>query len=173
MIIIKIKLSTIKNTNFEKMKYRILTKEEMQVFDEDFKHFMITNGVTNEEWIEMNVSNVSKATALVELFSDTVLQKVYEKLQFIEFRSDDTCMIFHCKKENMELISLNKIAGNLNLSTPESIHIALSKNPEELSIFKTEKAYNESREMEMHQLFEKGCFVSSQEFWDALIILVK
>jgi len=173
MIIIKIKLSTIKNTNFEKMKYRILTKEEMQVFDEDFKHFMIANGVTNEEWIEMNVSDVSKATALVELFSDTVLQKVYEKLQFIEFRSDDACMIFHCKKENMELISLNKIAGNLNLSTPESIHIALSKNPEELSIFKTEKAYNESREMEMHQLFEKGCFVSSQEFWDALIILVK
>jgi len=173
MIIIKIKLSTIKNTNFEKMKYRILTKEEMQVFDEDFKHFMIANGVTNEEWIEMNVSDVSKATALVELFSDTVLQKVYEKLRFIEFRSDDTCMIFQCKKENMELISLNKIAGNLNLSTPESIHIALSKNPEELSIFKTEKAYNESREMEMHQLFEKGCFVSSQEFWDALIILVK
>ena len=155
------------------MKYRILTKEEMQIFDEDFKHFMITNGVTNEEWIEMNISDIPKATALVELFSDTVLQKVYEKLQFIEFRSEDACMIFHCKKENMELISLNKKSGSSNLSTPESIHEALSKNPDELSIFKTEKAYNELREIEMHQLFEKGCFVSSQEFWDALNILIK
>lgn len=154
------------------MKYRILTKEEMQIFDEDFKHFMITNGVTNEEWIEMNISDIPKATALVELFSDTVLQKVYEKLQFIEFRSEDACMIFHCKKENMELISLNKKSGSSNLSTPESIHEALSKNPDELSIFKTEKAYNESRENEMHQLFEKGCFVSSQEFWDALEVLI-
>jgi hypothetical protein len=154
------------------MKYRILTKEEMQIFDEDFKHFMITNGVTNEEWIEMNISDIPKATALVELFSDTVLQKVYEKLQFIEFRSEDACMIFHCKKENMELISLNKKSGSSNLSTPESIHDALSKNPDELSIFKTEKAYNESREIEMHQLFEKGCFVSSQEFWDALNVLI-
>ena len=155
------------------MKYRILTKEEMQIFDEDFKHFIITNGVTNEEWIEMNIYDIPKATALVELFSDTVLQKVYEKLQFIEFRSEDACMIFHCKKENMELISLNKKSGSSNLSTPESIHEALSKNPDELSIFKTEKAYNESREIEMHQLFEKGCFVSSQEFWDALNILIK
>ena len=155
------------------MKYRILTKEEMQIFDEDFKHFMITNGVTNEEWIEMNISDIPKATALVELFSDTVLQKVYEKLQFIEFRSEDACMIFHCKKENMELISLNKKSGNSDLSTPESIHESLSKNPEELSIFKTEKAYTEIREIEMHQLFEKGCFVSSQEFWDALNILIQ
>ena len=155
------------------MKYRILTKEEMQIFDEDFKHFMITNGVTNEEWIEMNISDIPKATALVELFSDTVLQKVYKKLQFIEFRSEDACMIFHCKKENMELISLNKKAGSSNLSTPESIHEALSKHPDELSIFKTEKAYNASREIEIHQLFEKGCFVSSQEFWDALNVLIK
>ncbi len=155
------------------MKYRILTKEEMHIFDEDFKHFMITNGVTNEEWIEMNISDIPKAIALVELFSDTVLQKVYEKLQFIEFRTDDTCMIFHCKKENMELISLNKKSGSSNLSSPESIHEALSKNPDELSIFRTEKAYNETREIEMHQLFEKGCYVSSQEFWDALTILIK
>lgn len=153
------------------MKYRILTKEEMEIFDEDFKHFMITNGVTNEEWIEMNQSDLEKATALVELFSDTVLQKVYEKLQFIEFRSEDACMVFHCKKENMELISLNKKGGKADLSTPKTIHNSLTNYPDDLSIFKTEKNYTDSREKEMHQLFEKGCFVSSQEFWDALHVL--
>ena len=154
------------------MKYRILTKEEMNVFDEDFKHFMITTGVTNEEWLEMNQSNIEKATSLVELFSDTVLQKVYEKIQFIEFRSEDACMIFNCLPEELELISLNKKTGNADLSTPESIHKALSSAPENLSIFKTTKSYSESREKEIHELFEKGCFVSSKEFWNALEILV-
>jgi len=154
------------------MNYRILTVEEMQVFDEDFKHFMITNGVTNEEWIEMNVSNVSKATSLVELFSDTVLQKVYEKIQFIEFRSEDACMIFHCMTDNMELISLNKIGGEIDLSSPELIHKALLNNSENISVFKTQKTYTETREKEMHEMFEKGCFVSSQEFWNALNDLV-
>ena len=155
------------------MKYRILTKEEMNVFDEDFKHFMITNGVTNEEWIEMNQSDLKKATALVELFSDTVLQKVYEKIQFIEFRSEDACMIFNCLPEGLELISLNKKSGDANLSTPETIHEALTNSPDTLSIFKTNKSYSVSREAEIHELFEKGCFVSSQEFWNALELLVK
>lgn len=145
----------------------------MKIFDEDFKHFLITNGVTNEEWLEMNQSDLPKATALVELFSDTVLQKVYEKVQFIEFRSEDACMVFQCTAENMELISLNKKSGNIDLSTPELIHEALSNSPENLSIFKTSKTYSTSRESEIHELFEKGCFVSSREFWDALAILIQ
>lgn len=154
------------------MKYRILTKQEMEIFDEDFKHFLITNGVKNEEWLAMNQSDIEKATTLVELFSDTVLHKVYEKIQFIEFRSPDACMIFRCLPERMELISLNKKQGSSDLSTPETIHEALSKSPEDLSIFKSEKEYSISREEEMHELFEKGCFVSSQEFWNALQVLV-
>lgn len=154
------------------MKYRILTKQEMEIFDEDFKHFLITNGVKNEEWLAMNQSDIEKATTLVELFSDTVLHKVYEKIEFIEFRSPDACMIFRCLPERMELISLNKKQGSSDLSTPETIHEALSKSPEELSIFKSEKTYSISREEEMHELFEKGCFVSSQEFWNALQVLV-
>lgn len=155
------------------MKYRMLTAEEMKIFDEDFKHFMITNGVSNEEWIEMNQTDLKKATALVELFSDTVLQKVYEKLEFIEFRSEDACMIFHCLKEKMELISLNKKGGKADLSTPQAIHDSLQNYPDELSIFKTDKEYISSREEEMHELFEKGCYVSSREFWDALNVLMK
>ena len=154
------------------MKYRILTKQEMDIFDEDFKHFLITNGVKNEEWLAMNQSDIGKATTLVELFSDTVLHKVYEKIEFIEFRSPDACMIFRCLPERMELISLNKKQGISDLSTPETIHEALSKSPEDLSIFKSEKEYSISREEEMHELFEKGCFVSSQEFWNALQVLI-
>jgi Family of unknown function (DUF6495) len=154
------------------MKYRVLTKQEMEIFDEDFKYFLITNGVKNEEWLAMNQSDIEKATTLVELFSDTVLHKVYEKIEFIEFRSPDACMIFRCLPERMELISLNKKQGISDLSSPETIHEALSKSPEDLSIFKSEKTYSLSREEEMHELFEKGCFISSQEFWNALQVLV-
>lgn len=150
------------------MKYRILNKEEMTVFDEDFKHFLITNGVTNEEWIEMNQSDQKKATQLVELFSDTVFQKVYEKMNFIEFRSASSCIVFKFDSEEMELISLNRKDETIELSTPESIHESLVAHTDRLTFFKTKKKYIASREEEMHQLMEQGCFVSSAEFWDAL-----
>lgn len=147
------------------MKYRMLTKEEMQVFDDDFKHFLIVNGVSNEEWIEMNRSNIEKATSLVELFADTVFQKVYEKIKFVEHRSDASCMVFKLNKENIELISINRTSEEVSLSTPEGIHEALVKYPELLTVFKTEKTYSKERELEIHEMISQGCVNSSEAFW--------
>jgi len=155
--------------NFDTMKYRILTSEELEVFAEDFKHFLIVNGVHNEEWVEMNQSAVEKAKQFVELFSDTVLQKVYEKLKFVEHRSEKSCMVFKLNEEHVELISVNaKEGSDVNLSTPESIHEALVNSPDQLTFFKSQKPYTNSREEEIHKMLEQGCVHSSEAFWISL-----
>lgn len=147
----------------------MLTGEELEVLAEDLKHFLIVNGVHDEEWREMNVSDIPKATSLVELFSDTVLQKVYEKIQFIEHRTAASCMVFKLDKDKIELISLNKkLESGVDLSTPESIHKALVNDSDDLTIFKSEKNYSKERESEIHEMLEQGCVNSTKEFWDAL-----
>lgn len=151
------------------MKYRMLVQEELEVLSEEFKHFLIVNGVHNEEWEEMNKNDKKKAVSLVELFSDTVLQKVYEKIDFLEFRSIDSCLVFYFKKDEIELISINaKLNGSVDLSTPESIHDALATRAGQLSIFHTRKKYNSDRESEIHAMIEQGCVQSSKDFWEAL-----
>ncbi len=151
------------------MKYRNLTLEELEVFAEDFKQFLIVNGVHAEEWEEMNKNDKAKAVKFVELFSDTVLQKVYEKIQFLEFRAEDSCMVFKFNKENIELISISRKEGsNVSLETPESIHEALKNSPEQLTIFKTQTNYSKEREMEVHDMIQQGCVHSDQTFWDSL-----
>lgn len=154
------------------MKFRMLSKEEMQIFDEDFKYFLIANGVSNEEWLEMNRSNVEKATRLVELFSDSILQKVYEKVRFVEHRSEDSCMVFKLNEKNIELISINRKSDIVSLNSPESIHEALTKFPMELTMFKTEKKYNGVREEEIHDMIAQGCVNSSEAFWILLEKLI-
>ncbi len=155
------------------MKYRILSDEELEVFAEDLKHFLIVNGVHGEEWEEMNKVNPEKAVQLVELFSDTVLQIVYEKLQFIEHRSATSCLVFHLKSDHVEMISLNaKPDSTADLSTPGSIHAALVNQPYELTVFKTSKPYTKERELEIHQMLEQGCVNSTESFWQALETLV-
>jgi hypothetical protein len=152
------------------MKYRMLTKEEMEIFDEDFKYFLITNGVSNEEWLEMNKSQLDQATKLVELFSDTVLQKVYEKMQYLEFRSQESCLVFNCLPDSIELISLNaKPNSEVDLSTPDSIHRSLIENPEAIQFFRSEKKYTTLREFEIHKMVQQGCLNSSAVFWEALL----
>ncbi len=151
------------------MKYRLLNAEERKVFDEDFKAFLITNGVHAEEWAEMNKSNVEKAQALVELFSDIVLEKVYEKIEFIEFRAKDSCLVFQCGEKEMQVISIvSKNQDIVDLSTPESIHEALQVKGKYLNVFRSAKAYSQKREMEIHQMVEQGCVASSKDFWIAL-----
>ncbi len=148
----------------------MLTKEEMEIFDEDFKHFLIANGVSNEEWLEMNESNIDQATKLVELFSDTVLQKVYEKMQYLEFRSKESCLVFNCLPDSIELISLNaKPNSDVDLSTPDSIHRSMIQYPNKIQFFKSEKKYSTLRELELHRMVEQGCMNSSAEFWNALM----
>ena len=147
------------------MKYRLLTQEELEIFAEDFKHFLIVNGVHNEEWEEMNKSDIPKAQTLVELFSDMVLQKVYEKLKFIEHRSETSCMVFKLNEENIDLISINAKDKGTDLSTPESIHDAFINNPNGLSVFKTSKKYSKLREQEIHEMLMQGCVNSSEAFW--------
>ena len=147
------------------MKYRMLTPEEMEIFNEDFKHFAVANGVSNDEWIEMNESNKDVATKLVGLFSDTVLQKVYENLKFIEHRSPKSCLVFKLNKDEVELISLNANSDKVDLSTVESIHESLVKQPEEISFFRSKKAYSKVREEEIHEMLAQGCVNSSEAFW--------
>lgn len=147
------------------MKYRMLTTEEMEIFNEDFKHFAIANGVSNEEWVEMNKSDKELATKLVELFSDTVLQKVYEKIKFIEHRSTSSCLVFRLNEDDIDLISLNAKGDKVDLSTAESIHDALVNQPQELSMFRSKKKYAKVREEEIHEMLTQGCVNSSEAFW--------
>ena len=150
------------------MKYRLLNAEEMEIFDEDFKYFLIANGVKNEDWLEMNKSNRAQAQTLVELFSDTVLQKVYEKIKFIEHRSPGSCMVFKLGNEQIDMISINAKSDLVNLSTPESVHEALSTNDQALTMFRTSKKYSKNREMEIHEMLQQGCVNSSEAFWISL-----
>ncbi len=154
------------------MKYRMLSDEELEVFAEDLKHFLIVNGVHAEEWEEINKSDKEKAVQLVELFSDNVLQIVYEKMKYIEHRSVNSCMVFYFKKDEIELISLNVKEGKSDLSTPESIHEALVNRPNEIAFFKTSKKYSKKREAEIHEMLTQGCVNSSEEFWVSLNKLI-
>lgn len=143
----------------------MLTNEELVIFEEDLKHFLIVNGIHAEEWEAMNKSNPEKAHDLVGLFSDAVLQKVYEKLKFIEHRSEGSCMVFKLGEDKIEMISINAKDDSVDLSTPESIHEAIVTNADKLSFFRSEKAYSKTRELEIHEMVTQGCVNSSEAFW--------
>jgi hypothetical protein len=153
------------------MKYRMLTMEELSHLEEELKQFLIVNHVHKEEWETINKENPALANELVGLFSDQVLERVYTSIAFLEHRSMDSCFVFHLKEDSIEMIALQK-KDNTNttfdFSTPENIHIALTKYPQNISFFKHTKGYSKKREEEIHQMLEQGCVKSTENFWTSL-----
>jgi phenylalanyl-tRNA synthetase beta subunit len=60
----------------------------------------------------------------------------------------------------------------VNLSTPEVIHFELMNNFKNLQFHRSEKPNSISRELEIHNLLEQGCVVSSEEFWEFLLKII-
>lgn len=151
------------------MKYRILSDEELQHLEGDLKAFLIINGIHGEEWEKLNREEPGKAVALVELFSDQVLQTVYEKVKFLEHRSTDSCIVFHFAEGEQELIAIQRKPGSeLDLSTIDGIHQALKNDLNQLSFFTSKRPYQDPRETEIHKLIEQGAVLSSEIFWNSL-----
>lgn len=152
------------------MKYRVLTGEELSLLENDLKQFLIVNHVYKEEWAKMNAENPELAAEMIELFSDSVLQIVYEKVRFLEHRAADSCFVFQCHADKLELIAIQKKeqAVGVDLSTPESIHEALTQKADQLTFFRHTKPYSQEREMEIHQMLDQGCVNSTESFWNAL-----
>ena len=158
------------------MKYRILTTEELTHLEEELKQFLIINHVYKEEWERMNRVTPALANDLVGLFSDQVLQRVYENIAYLEHRSKDACLVFKLGKDSIEMIGLQKKDTETDVvtfETPESIHEALTVHPKQVGFFKHAKAYTKQREEEIHQMIEQGCVKSSEEFWKLLLEVVE
>lgn len=152
------------------MKYRILKDEELVELEEQLKQFLIVNGIDGAEWKRINEEEPDKALDLVELFSDYVLQIIYEQTRYLERRTEDTVFFFHYADDKASLIAIKAEQENpaIDLSTSEGILEALQKNAKQLAFFKSEKVYTKAREMEVHDMFQRGCLKSTQELWELL-----
>jgi hypothetical protein len=155
------------------MKFRQLTQDELSYFDEDFKHFLIINGIHNEEWVKLNQNNPEKALDLLKLFSDIVLQKVFEKIHYLEFRSKEKLFVFNCQESEIHLIGLQSDFDQIDFSTTESIQFSLTNHPSAIKFFKQSKGYSENREQEVFEMMEKGCIQSSADFYTALLNIIE
>lgn len=155
------------------MKYRILTNQELIPLEEDLKAFLIVNGIDGSAWEKINSTDPEKAVELVELFSDVVLQKVYEKLEYLEHRTKSSCIVHKFSKDAIEGITIvTNDETNCDLSTPESLHKALTQHPEALTFYKGEKQITTTKEEEVHRCIENGFHISHKEFWDALKTMI-
>jgi uncharacterized pyridoxamine 5'-phosphate oxidase family protein len=147
------------------MRFRSLTIDELKELETEFKQFLIINQVYNEEWIEMNQKDLEKASALVDLFSDHVLEKVYSKIDFLEKRDKHAFSVFAIKKNDVETITIQSKNQTIELETNAQIETALNQHLNELEIFCGTKKLLKEKCDEVFDLIKEGCSSSTYDVW--------
>lgn len=158
------------------MKYRILRNEELVELEDVLKQFLIVNGVQGDEWKRINEEEPDKALDLVELFSDYVLQIVYEKTFYLEKLTPNMAFFFSFEKEQVELISIqrkNMDDTSIDLSSMTNVLHLFKTSISELVYFRQTKKYAKTREMEMHDMFQSGCSKMLDNDWKVINEITK
>ncbi|MCP4522438.1 MAG: hypothetical protein GY827_12225 [Cytophagales bacterium] len=145
------------------MKFRRLTDEELTALEKEFVEFLVSNTITADDWEKLKKDDTNSAHELIDLFSDIVLEKALGNIKYLEHREEKSLMLFECGKEQITLIGVNANENvSVDLRNQDSIQSLLNQGIDDnaLSIFKTTKAYQQSREEEIFQMTENSCLVS-------------
>lgn len=142
------------------MKYRLLTKEELEELEPEFVTFLAANGIPADDWQRIKSEESSKSQELIAIFSDVVFDKILSNVHFLEHRQSDIIRIFRFgeKKVTMNGIRLEgKSAIDFTKNQDAGALTQLFKlSPGKLKIFTAEKNYQKDRLQEIFQLMQNG-----------------
>ena len=148
------------------MKYRQLTKEQLEALHEEFAHFLASQKIDVKEWNVIKKENPSLAEDEINVFSDVVWDDVLTKTDYLEHFSKQSVNLFKCDTANIQRIFVT-VAKDINLLEKEGFEWLLS-NPKDDTVdyFTGSKLYVGERNIEIFDLIEKGSSISKGELFE-------
>lgn len=154
------------------MRFRRLTREELESLEQDFVQFLATHQITAQEWLQLKADQSDKVYELIDVFSDIVLEKVFSQIEYLQHRTKDTIRVFYCQADKITMTGLHINDPSRDLTNPADV--ALLSQPDgiqgSVKVFQLEKNYQQERPDEVFQmLYRDGCQPASAAMFDALV----
>lgn len=99
------------------MKYKRLSKEQLEEMHVEFANFLATQSIDATEWSQIKTSNSALAEEQVDLFSDLVWERVLDKVSYLENISANHMHLFHLTRKEMKLIAVKVLNPDIDLTT--------------------------------------------------------
>lgn len=148
------------------MKYRLLTKEQLEGLHQEFAIFLASQSIDVNEWNEIKTQKPEVVLEEMAIFSDIVWEDVLTKTKYLEHFSESSVNFFKCDEHQIHRIAIN-ITQEINLLTQQGLdwlmHNSLDNSVE---IFKGNKSYSSERNLEIFDLIEKGSIISNGKLYN-------
>ncbi len=153
------------------VKYRLLSREELEELEKEFVEYLILNGIAADDWVKLKEEDPNGAERIVHLFSDVVFEKIMRKMHYLEWRGTKEIKCLHCQNEKFVLVGLDasKIQ-EADLKNPEFLKKAMQNPPENLEVYTKDILYEASREEEIFKMTEAGYYVSDGKLFKTLCL---
>ena len=150
------------------MKYRRLTKEELEPLEKEFVDFLVVNGIVAEDWVKIKENEPDKADSIIDSFSDVILEGVLRQVKFIDYLDARTMYSFQCNENDMHLISVSNETEAFDTKNPLD---SLIKNISKSQISSQHKKYKKDRGVEIFDLLQNGAQISDGALFKRLALL--
>ncbi len=147
------------------IRFRLLTNTELESLSEEFIQFLVVQGIDDQMWRDINTKTPEKANDLVSVFSDTVLKKVYSKVKFMSFVSEQVFSIFKIEAHTMHVVVIKNLSIDLGFKDIEDVITRLKKDLNDCEAFTATRELGSGILDEIHSLTEKGCLIAEQDLW--------
>jgi len=155
------------------MKYRQLTKEQLEALHNEFATFLASQQIDVNEWNQIKKDKPHIAEEELALFSDLVWDDVLSKTKFIDHISETHINIFQCTSKEMIRIYVKAEKEDFSFLNEKDFNFFL-QNPlnDEFDYFKASKKYEKERNLEIFELIEMGAHITQGELFKKLMLLI-
>jgi len=156
------------------VKYRLLSKEQLEALHKEFATFLAAQEITQQDWTQLKKSDAPEVNRQLENFSDLVWEEVLKKVTYLDHFSPDSINLFHCLPEHMERLVVQVNKKNINLLDKAGYDWWIDhSNDPSIQYFRGEKPYTDTRNKELFQLIEQGAVLSDGKLFNAVKQLLK
>lgn len=109
--------------------------------------------------------------AWIDDFSDYILDRVIENVHYIDFRSPEMLVLYHCEGLNSEAIIVQNLSGEgKDISQPETLFTVLKENPDGLKLSLASKKHEneDARKQFIFGELSRACLITDEKLFQAL-----
>ena len=148
------------------MKYKRLSKEQLEELHPEFINFLATQSITSEEWSALKQEKPEVAEQEIDVFSDLIWEGVLSKVEYLENISEMHMHLFHLTDKEMKLFSVKILNPNIDLRTQEGFGwFKRNFQSDFVEYLTASKAYSDDKNQDKFKLIEQGAVITKGELY--------
>jgi hypothetical protein len=148
------------------MKYRRLTREQLEELHPEFINFLATQSITAEEWARLKEEKPHVVEEELDVFSDLVWEGVLNRVEYLENISPAQMHLFHLEEKEMKLLSVKVLNPAADLTTNEGFNwFRKNWQSDYVEYLVASKAYSEDKNCDKFELIAQGAVITKGELF--------